>query len=260
MKKKLFFAAEKLTGYVKIIAFFFKRIFDKAFFELNTIETYFRQDECASYKDCRLLYRLLKNQPPASDRYIEYPWMVENIRTMKSGKILDIGSTICDRLFAFLPKTVEIHGINLNDKPIKNDAIKFKTGDIRKTDYPNDFFDCITCISTLEHIGVSGRYGSDEDKDGDVKAMREMKRILKPNGILLVTVPYGAQDVLPINKLYSKERIKNLYEGFEIVSQEFHKFNSSWRTWIKVSEEEAHTADMLKDRWYALSLIKARKK
>ncbi|PJA01482.1 hypothetical protein COX74_02500, partial [bacterium (Candidatus Gribaldobacteria) CG_4_10_14_0_2_um_filter_41_16] len=135
--------------------------------------------------------------------------MLENIN-ITSGRLLDVGSTIGDQLYETLPKSIEINCLNLNTKKLKNKSIIFKQGDIRQTDYPNDYFDLIACISTLEHIGLSGRYNSDDDPDGDKKAMLEIKRIIKPGGILLATVPYGARDVLPINKLYNKSRIADL--------------------------------------------------
>ena len=46
--------------------------------------------------------------------------------------------------------------------------------------------------------------------------LREVERILKPEGILLLTVPYGAKDVLPINKLYNKERTDKLFKKYNI--------------------------------------------
>jgi len=252
MKKTLLFPIKLLLKLLQIT----KSLLDRAIFYLSIIKTYLSGNECEKFKDCILLQKLKKSQPPASDRFIEYPWMLENI-DIKEGRLLDIGSTICDNLYNTLPKTIEINCLNLNNAKFKNKEIKFKKGDIRNTNYPDNYFDCITCISTLEHIGVSGRYNSDEDSGGDLKAMREIKRILKPNGILLATVPYGAKDVLPINKLYNKSRIKNLFEGFEIMSQEFKKFNKDWNVWLKADEEKASTTDMLKDKWYAISLIKA---
>lgn len=244
---------------VKKTVVFFRRILDKAIFHLSVLETYLRQEECHRYKDCLLLHKLIRSQPPASDRYIEYPWVIEQIRNI-DGKILDVGSTMCDCFYAILPKTAQIHGINLNDKIIKNKDINFKRGDIRKTDYLNNFFDYITCISTLEHIGVGGRYNSDNDPAGDKKAMLEMNRIIKKNGVLLVSIPYGIRDVLPINKLYNKERIKDLFASFEIIEQIYYKFDHQWRVWLKTTEREASQTDMIKDCWYALLLIKAIKK
>ncbi|MBU0647429.1 DUF268 domain-containing protein, partial [Patescibacteria group bacterium] len=192
------------------------------------------------------------------DRYQEYPWMLKNIK-ITSGKILDVGSTASNMLYDFLPKEVEINSIDLNPKEITNKNIRFSIGDIRQTIYPENNFDVITCISTLEHIGVAGRYNSDDDQNGDVKAMSEMKRILKPNGFLLITVPYGLRDVLPINKLYNKERLTKLLSDFSEVSIMYKKYQKKYGLWLTVNENEAAKTDMLTDSWYAIAFIKAKK-
>ncbi len=232
---------------------------NKIFIYVFAAKDYLDKSECEKYKNCVLLRKILAQQPPNSDRYLEYPWMMKNIKITK-GRLLDIGSTACNMLYELLQKEIEIHGIDLNEKIIKDNKIKFTKGDIRKTDYPDDYFDCITCISTLEHIGVPGRYGSDDDSDGDIKAMREMKRILKNEGLLLVTIPYGIKDILPINKLYDKDRVKKLFTDYNIIEQKFLKFNKKFDFWFQVSEKEASKTDMFKDRWYAISFIKAIKK
>lgn len=233
-------------------------LLSRALFYLEILKTYFSGNECAKLKDCVLLYELRKNQPPASDRYIEYPWMLENI-PIKQGRLLDVGSTVCDKLYETLPKEIEINCLNVNEKKCKHSEIKFFKCDIRKTDFQDNYFDCITCISTIEHVGVAGRYNSDDDPEGDIKSMEEIKRILKPKGILLITVPYGIKDMLPINKLYNKGRLEKLFNGFDIENIKFRKFSERWGVWLKVAEEKAATTDMLKDRWYALCLIKAKK-
>jgi len=236
----------------------FRAALNKIIYYLNAVKMYLGGRECAKLRDCLLLAKLKAGQPPASDRFIEYPWLLENI-DITSGRLLDIGSTIGDQLYDTLPKTVEINCLNLNSKKFKNKQIKFKQGDIRKADYPDNYFDLIACVSTLEHIGVAGRYGSDDQPEGDLRAMGEIKRILKPGGILLATVPYGDKDILPINKLYNKTRIDDLFSGLEIISQEFKKFDKNWHVWLKVGETEAAKTDMASDGWYALCLIKAKK-
>lgn len=53
--------------------------------------------------------------------------------------------------------------------------------DIQHTDFPDKQFDIIICAHVLEHV-----------KD-DKQAIKEMRRIKKPNGLILVSVPLGRQ-------------------------------------------------------------------
>jgi len=258
VKKNIYYFMVKfltlLRGAFSLIAKMAKKVIEF----INAPLFYLEQSECEKFSDCQLLAKVLYNQPPNSDRYLEYPWMLKNI-TITSGKILDVGSTASNMLYNFLSKTIEINSIDLNSKEIENDSIKFSVGDIRKTNYSDNYFDLISCISTLEHIGVSGRYGSDEDPNGDKKAVQEMARILKPGGTMLVTVPYGIKDVLPINKLYNKERIENLFKGFSSVEIEYRKYFKKFHLWLTTTEEEAAKTDMIKDSWYAIAFIKVKK-
>lgn len=256
MVKKI---AQKLLDFIINIILRLIKIFNKLIFLLSAVNVYLKQNECQKFKDCILLQKLKARQPPCSDRYLEYPWMLKNIN-IKQGKLLDAGSSNSDLLRAFLPKTVEIHALNINIVKKKNTDIIFAREDLRKTNYPDNYFDCIICISVLEHVGVHGRYGSDNDETGDYKAVKEMSRILKKDGVLLLTVPYGIRDVLPINKLYNKKRIKELFAGFDIAEQKYKKYNKKYNLWLEVSEEEAAETDMIRDEWYAILFVKAIKK
>ncbi len=222
-------------------------------FPFQVLTTQIKQNECKSLKDNTLLWKLKYRAPRYFDRDLEYPWTLENIN-IKKGKLLDIGSTVGEMLYELLPKEIEVNTLNINPQP-ENKNIKQHNGDIRKTEFKDNTFNCITCVSTLEHIGVEGRYGVQYDKEGDIKAMKEMLRILKPGGRLILTVPYGAKDVLPINKLYNKKRTDELFKGYKVVKKEYMKFNSRFKLWFKVNEEEAAKTKWLKERWYSLGLF-----
>jgi len=72
---------------------------------------------------------------------------------------------------------------------------KVVKGDIRKTKFSENTFDLAICISTLEHIGMDNKiygYGkNDNDFGSQLEAMKEIYRILKPGGKLLLTLPFG---------------------------------------------------------------------
>jgi SAM-dependent methyltransferase len=66
-------------------------------------------------------------------------------------------------------------------------------------------FDLVTCLSTIEHIGL-GRYGDPIDPWGDVKMARNLGRLLRPGGVLLLSFPSGPGCVV-----FNKHRIYTPY-------------------------------------------------
>ena len=53
----------------------------------------------------------------------------------------------------------------------------------------------LSCMHTVEHVGL-GRYGDPIDPDGDLKAIKEIKRVLAVNGNLLFVVPIGKPKIV----------------------------------------------------------------
>lgn len=61
----------------------------------------------------------------------------------------------------------------------RGSKIKFIEGDILSLPFPDDSFDAVFCIASLHHI-PSRKYRT--------QAVKEMKRVLKPHGIMIVLV------------------------------------------------------------------------
>jgi hypothetical protein len=65
----------------------------------------------------------------------------------------------------------------------------------------------LSCMHVIEHIGL-GRYGDPLDPDGDIKAIRELKRVLAVNGHLLFVVPIGKPRIeFNAHRIYSYDMI-----------------------------------------------------
>lgn len=78
-------------------------------------------------------------------------------------------------------------------------------------------FDVAISISSFEHDGL-GRYGDPIDPDGDLRAMREMKTILKKDGLLYLAVPTGMDKVVwNAHRIYGNIRLPLLLNGWEVV-------------------------------------------
>jgi SAM-dependent methyltransferase len=80
-------------------------------------------------------------------------------------------------------------------------------------------FDLVTCLSTIEHIGL-GRYGDPLDPWGDVKMAENLQRILRPGGVMLLSFPTGRGCVV-FNKhrIYSRHRRATLFRGMTVIGR-----------------------------------------
>jgi len=78
-------------------------------------------------------------------------------------------------------------------------------------------FDAAFSISSFEHDGL-GRYGDALNPDGDLEIMQEMQLVLKPGGLLFLSVPVGPDALIwNLNRIYGRNRLPLLLKGWEIV-------------------------------------------
>jgi SAM-dependent methyltransferase len=65
----------------------------------------------------------------------------------------------------------------------------------------------LSCLHVIEHIGL-GRYGEPLDPEGDLRALRELERVLAPGGSLLIAVPVGRSRIaFNAHRIYSHSQI-----------------------------------------------------
>jgi SAM-dependent methyltransferase len=104
----------------------------------------------------------------------------------RSANILDAGAEIYSRIlpWLFLYGYRNLEGINVVFKDRKKlGPIVYCYGDVTATDYPDETFDAIACLSVVEH-GV------------DLNAyFKETSRILKPNGVLITSTDYWHEPI-----------------------------------------------------------------
>jgi len=100
----------------------------------------------------------------------------------QGGKILDIGCSTGTFLDAMRTKFGwEAYGVEVNEYAAEIARERFKleifTGSLKRASYPSDYFDAITLWDVLEHVTDPS------------STLSEVKRIMKPDGILILRVP-----------------------------------------------------------------------
>lgn len=110
-------------------------------------------------------------------------------------RILDVGSPKCFGLYLAFHFDVEVHLTDIDPPSVEEaellwNAVKrrakgkaiFSVQDARAPKYSADEFDIVYSMSVIEHI---------EGATGDSASLQAMLGVLKPGGLLLVTVPLG---------------------------------------------------------------------
>ncbi len=167
-------------------------------------------------------------------RCIEYPFAASRLGDAKV--ILDVGTVKSDPAWiAWLENLpIEVHATDYDTpfKPFKN--IKFHQSDIRRLQLPDDSFDKVIAVSTIEHVGlespqVLAKILPCVNTDGDLEAVRELARVLKPAGELIMTVPFGLPDGLILGnqaRNYTVESIRKFEKILDLTHIEYYEYQS----------------------------------
>jgi len=107
---------------------------------------------------------------------------------------VDIGSRV-NGFIAHVASFREIEVIDIRPITISIPNVTFKQIDLMKpADNFLDYCDSLSCLHALEHFGL-GRYGDPIDPQGHESGIRNMARMLRPGGILYLSVPVGISRV-----------------------------------------------------------------
>ena len=133
--------------------------------------------------------------PASYWRTMEFAYVCRQLDLPRGARVLDVGSPkdlamILARRRGYavtatdlLAEPVELARRYARAQGIDGDGagrVRSEVQDGRRLGYPDDSFDAAFAVSVVEHI----------PGDGDTDAMREMVRVVKPGGRIVVTTPY----------------------------------------------------------------------
>ena len=174
-------------------------------------------------------------------RLIEYHFIHSNIEPNVKLKLLDVGCAGTTLPIELASRGHEVYGIDVIPYRDRQN-FSFVQGDLEYMPFNNDFFDIVTAVSTIEHVGL-GRYGDPISPEGDKNAVKEIMRIVKPGGKIIITIPAGkdticySKDDIPLARVYSPISLIKLLSGLKIL--EISYIVKRGRIWFPASVKEA---------------------
>lgn len=114
-------------------------------------------------------------------------WALIRRHIPRGGRILDAGCGLGDWVMVLVGRGYRAEGIDYSETIVDNlrqtyPEQNWLVGDIRRMPYPPESFDGVISWGVIEH-----------DEAGPGETLREFRRVLKPGGIAIVTVPVDSE-------------------------------------------------------------------
>lgn len=142
-------------------------------------------------------------------------WAFREVLARKPNKHIDISSSMffCSYLSALIP----VDFYDYRPAKITLSQLTCMQADACQLPFDSNSIDSLSCMHVVEHIGL-GRYGDTIDPEGDIKAINELKRVIKVNGYLYFVVPISDVPKICFNahRIYSYEMIKSYFTDFTL--------------------------------------------
>jgi len=128
--------------------------------------------------------------------YMEFSEAILGCRPEPGQRILDVGALLSPLGLYLASKGCEVHVIDVDPIVMRQEQLARDAGlghlvgqkkfvvqkmDGRQTDFPDDYFDAVIALACVEHTR----------NEADIELLREVGRVLKPGGRLLLSARYG---------------------------------------------------------------------
>ena len=202
-----FFSSSKLFLAIPRYVIYFKEMVN-----------YFRQEEAEQFSLFELSPRIHEKKEIAGmggPGFYQNAWAYRSIYNKKPAEHVDIGS---DTMFiGMLSAITKVTFIDI--RPFKTGLpnLECKQGDILNIPYPDDSIKSLSCLHVIEHIGL-GRYGDKLDPNGTKKAIKELQRVLTPNGNFYLSTPVGRHRInFNHHRVFSPKYIIDLFSDLNLI-------------------------------------------
>ncbi|MEE8359830.1 MAG: methyltransferase domain-containing protein, partial [Candidatus Omnitrophota bacterium] len=172
----------------------------------------------------------------------------QHLKGIRGERALDIGCGPGVMVDQLTEKGFQFYGVDISGNMIEEckkrfghmEAAHFSVGRAEALEFPNSFFDVVTCMGVVEYLA------------DDAAAVKEISRVLKPGGHAVITLPnklspyrlwhkvvcnrrlvdlakrfMGRKDPTLVHREYTEEEYRDLLAGFglEVEKIDYYNFN-----------------------------------
>ena len=188
------------------------------------------------------------------ERVVEFPWLAS--RSL-SGRVLDAGSTLnhLHVLRRLRSRMDDLHIVTLaaEDQSFPSLGVSYLYADLRALPLAEGVYDRVVSLSTLEHVGLDLKhFGADgtrakDPQEAALAAADELRRVLRPGGEVLISVPVGVPERFDWVRALSLHELDELIDRFAPAEVDitFFRHDGGWGRVSRESVADARYRDHL---------------
>jgi len=193
---------------------------DKHYFINNPVFVkYKKRFDIAQFKAVTHLKTVFVNE-----RIVEIPFALESLNGLSRDKrVLDLGCTESVLPLYVAGLGYKVTGFDFRHYPYIHPNLEFVRGDILQLPFADESFDVVFAISTIEHMGIGFYDDPVLVREADQRAVAEAHRVLKKEGTMTITVPFGVAAMNDHQRIYDEAALGTLLAKFTVREKRYFR-------------------------------------
>ncbi len=149
--------------------------------------------------------------------FLQDLWAARYIHDMNVTEHVDVGSRI-DGFIGHILLFTKVMYVDI--RPIETKLAGFTSvlGSVLEMPFEDNSVPTLSCLHVIEHIGL-GRYGDPVNPLGYIEAAKELARVLKPGGKLLLGIPVGRERLcFDAHRVFDPQTIVDAFDELKLSS------------------------------------------
>lgn len=150
------------------------------------------------------------------DRHYFYQdaWAAQRVADAAPERHVDVGSRV--DLVGFMTAICKVTFVDIRPLEAELENLECIAGSLLDLPFADQSLESISCLHVIEHIGL-GRYGDPLDPEGSRKALRELQRVVRPGGQLLLSTPVGEPRICwNAHRIHDPADIAGMFDELEL--------------------------------------------